>query len=256
MRAISRITGASTQTVMKLLVDAGSACKRLHDEMVRGVRAGRVECDEIWTFCYAKKKNAARVKGSPAYAGDVWTWTALESDSKLMISWMISPSRDAEYAYEFMYDLQSRLSNRVQLTTDGHGAYLDAVPGAFGRDIDYVQLVKIYGSNGRYTGSEKTAISGDPDYDEVGTSHIERHNLTTRMCLRRYTRRTNAHSKKIENHLHVLAIFFAWYNFCRPHSSLGRPHVGLGVTPAMAAGLAEKPLSIEWILRLADQRDS
>ena len=245
MRSITRVVGVSINTVTKLLVDAGEACQEFHYQAVRDVQASRVECDEIWSFCYAKEKTVARAAAAPGGAGDVWTWTGLDRDSKLIVSWSVSPGRGSQYAIELMDDLRSRLANRVQLTTDGHRAYLEAVEGAFGGDVDYAQLVKIYGptqeaNQGRYSpaaclGATKTLVVGNPDHASISTSFVERHNLTTRMSLRRFTRLTNAFSKKLENHLHALALYFVYYNFCRPHKSLK------GNTPAMAAGLADEP---------------
>ncbi len=252
MRAISRITKVSINTVTKLLVDAGQACERLHNELVQDVPAQRVQADELWSFCYAKGKNVARAEAAPDGAGDVWTWTGLDSDSKLIISWYVSPGRDSSYAIEFMDDLRQRLANRVQLTTDGHRAYLEAVEGAFGGDVDYAQLVKLYGKDptipeGRYSpahciGAKKQPVVGRPVGDAISTSHVERHNLTTRMSLRRFTRLTNAFSKKLDNHCFALALYFTWYNFCRPHKSLK------GDTPAMVAGLTTETYGFDWIL--------
>ena len=252
MRSVSRVVGISINTVTKLLVDAGTACERLHDERVRDVDARRVQCDEIWSFCYAKARNVARAEAAPQGAGDVWTWTGIDSDSKLILSWYVSPGRDSSYAIEFMDDVRERLASRVQLSTDGHRAYLEAVEGAFGGDVDYAQVVKLYGqppeeeqrrySPARCIGVRKTTVVGHPQEADISTSHIERHNLTTRMSLRRFTRLTNAFSKKIENHGHALALYFVFYNFLRPHSSLG------GKTPAEAAGLAEKRYGWDWIL--------
>ena len=255
MRSISRVVGVSINTVTKLLIDAGGACQAHHNEHVQGVTTRRVECDEIWAFCYAKQKNAARITGETDYAGDVWTWTAIDSDSKLMLSWLVSPGRDSSYAIELMDDLRNRLANRVQLTTDGHKAYLEAVEGAFGGDVDYAQLVKIYASIGteeqrryspaRYNGSQKRAIVGNPNQDNISTSYVERQNLTMRMSMRRFTRLTNAFSKRVENHCHALALYFTYYNWVRTHKTLG-------VTPAMAAGLTDAPRSIEWIVGLIE----
>ena len=254
MRSICRVVGVSINTVTRLLVDAGEACKAYHDEHVRNIQAQRVQCDEIWAFCYAKEKNVA--PEFPDGAGDVWTWVGIDSDSKLIISTMVSPGRGAEYAIEFMDDLRSRLDNRVQLTTDGHRAYLEAVEGAFGGDVDYAQLVKIYGTpqdgEHRYSpshclGARKVPVTGHPNTDSISTSYIERHNLTTRMSVRRFTRLTNAFSKKLENHRHAVALYMVWYNFCRTHKTLG-------ATPSMVAGLAEYPYGLEWIGSLIDAR--
>lgn len=255
MRSVSRITGVSINTVTKLLVDAGTVCAKYHDEHVREVKAARVQCDEIWSFCYAKQKNVKHAQAAPEDAGDVWTWTALDSDSKLIVSYLVG-GRDSGYALEFMDDVRARLANRVQLTSDGHRAYLEAVEGAFGGDVDYAQLVKLYGNapesfKGRYspaecTGSIKKHVTGQPDYNHVSTSHVERQNLTMRMSMRRFTRLTNAFSKKLENHIHMLSLYFVFYNFCRIHKSLK-------VTPAMEAGLSDTAHDMEWIVGLMDE---
>ena len=254
MRSISRLEGVAINTVTKLLVDAGRACEEFHNETVRGITARHVECDEIWSFCYAKQKNAEDVQGNPEHAGDVWTWTALDSDTKLILSWLVSTGRDGQYAIEFMDDLCGRLANRVQLSTDGHKAYLEAVEGAFGANVDYAQIIKIYGT-GEETGTvidtEKILVSGNPDYHSVCTSYVERHNLTTRMSVRRFTRLTNAFSKKIQNHCHALALYFVWYNFCRKHTTLSKPYPK---SPAMAAGLADQIYDMEWLAALVDSR--
>ena len=256
MRAIARLTGASFNTISKLLIDAGEACAAYHDENVRNVKAARVQCDEIWTFTYAKQKNVETAKAAPTDAGDTWTWTALDADSKLIVSYLVG-GRDAEYANTFMDDVASRLATRVQLTTDGHKAYLDAVEGAFGADVDFAQLVKVYGASpdsakGRYspaecTGIRKRSVEGKPDKDHVSTSFVERQNLTMRMHMRRFTRLTNAFSKKVENHIHMVALYTVFYNYCRIHKTLR-------VTPAMEAGLSDTVRDMEWIAELVDGR--
>ena len=258
MRATARIAGVSINTVSKLLVEAGEACAAHHDESVREVHARRVQCDEIWSFCYAKEKNVARAKKAPAGAGDVWTWTALDGDTKMILAYEVG-DRSGATAIEFMDDLRARLANRVQLTTDGHRAYLEAVEGAFGGDVDYAQLVKLYGaldagksaarrySPAECTGIIKRRVEGNPNPAAVSTSYVERSNLTMRMGMRRFTRLTNAFSKKIENHLHMLALYFCHYNFVRIHETLK-------VTPAMAAGVDSRLRDMEWIAGLIDAR--
>ncbi len=242
IRAVARITGKSKNTISKLLVDAGKVCSAYQDEHFRNLNTRRVEVDEIWSFVYAKKKNVATAKAAPEGAGDVWTWTAIDADSKLVMSWLVG-GRDGEYALSFMDDLKSRLANRVQLTSDGHRAYLDAVEEAFGADVDYAQLVKMYGSapestKGRYspatcTGIKKMKIEGEPDINKVSTSYVERQNLTMRMHMRRFTRLTNGFSKKVSNHEASIALHFMYYNFVKMHKTLK-------CTPAMAAGVTEK----------------
>ncbi len=258
MRSISRVVDVSFNTVVKLLADAGAACAAYHDETVRNVAAERVQCDEIWSFCYAKAKNVPAAKKAPAVAGDVWTWTALDAGSKLIVGWLVG-GRDAEYANEFMQDVASRLANRVQLTTDGHVAYLEAVEAAFGAGVDFAQLVKLYGaapagseqerrySSGKCVGTRKEHFEGKPDPKHISTSYVERQNLTMRMSMRRYTRLTNAFSKRIENHCRALALYFVWYNFVRIHKSLR-------VTPAMAAGVTDTLRDMEWVVSLIDAR--
>jgi len=253
MRAISRITGVSINTVTKLLVDAGEACAAYHDEHVRGIKANRVQCDEIWAFCYAKEKNIAKAKAAPLDAGDVWTWTAIDTESKLMISYL-SGDRTSEYAVALMHDLRDRLANRVQLTTDGHKAYLVGVASAFDEDVDYAMLVKLYGKAyegpARYSppeciGTKKSAITGSPDKKHISTSYVERANLTMRMGMRRFTRLTNAHSKKLENHHHAQALYFMFYNFVRINQAVK-------MTPAMAAGIETRVWELTDLANMID----
>ena len=254
MQSIARTVGVSINTVTKLLVDAGTACAAYHDATVRNVASKRVQCDEIWAFVYAKQKNVEAAKAAPEGAGDVWTWTALDSDSKLLISYEIG-TRDAGTAYEFIHDLKDRLANRVQLTTDGHRPYLEAVEDAFGAGIDYAMLVKIYGeasreerrrySPAKCLASEKRRIEGDPDPAAISTSHVERHNLSMRMGMRRFTRLTNAFSKKLANHLHMASLYAVHYNFLRLHKTLR-------VTPAMEAGLTDTLHDFDWLVDLID----
>lgn len=257
IRAVTRLTGASKNTVAKLLIDAGKACAAYHDANVRNVKAARVQVDEIWSFTYAKQKNVAMAKAAPEEAGDTWTWTALDADSKMIVSYLVG-GRDAEYAMWFMDDLAARLANRVQLTSDGHRAYLEAVEGAFGADVDYAQLVKMYGNTigapGRYspaecTGSKKIRREGNPDIAHVSTSYVERQNLTMRMHMRRFTRLTNAFSKKVENHAHAVALHMMYYNFVRIHKTLR-------VTPAMAAGVTDRLWEIADIAKLVEEAEA
>jgi IS1 family transposase len=257
MRSISRITGVSINTVTKLLVDAGRACAEYHDEAVRHVKAQRVQCDEIWSFTYAKAGHVLSAKAAPPRAGDTWTWTALDADSKLIISWLVGP-RVKEAARALMYDLSMRLAvSPVQLTTDGLKAYVDAVWESFGESIDFGQLVKLYGpapeGQHRYSppecrGAVKHPVFGNPDPDYISTSFCERQNLTMRMQMRRFTRLTSGFSKRFENHCHALAIYFVWYNWIRIHATLR-------VTPAMAAGLTDKLMDWADIVRMIDNRE-
>jgi IS1 family transposase len=258
MRSISRVVGVSINTVTKLLIEAGEACAAYHDETVRNVKAQQVQCDEIWSFCYAKDKNVTTSKAAPEGAGDVWTWTAIDRDSKMILSYEIG-DRSARTAREFMFDLAGRLATRVQLTTDGYGAYLKAVGDAFGADVDYAMLVKLYGdptgqkgherkySPAECTGAKKEPIFGKPDPAMISTSHVERQNLTMRMGMRRFTRLTNGFSKKLENHLHMLSLYFVHYNFVRIHKTLK-------TTPAMAAGVSDTLRDTPWIVGLIDAR--
>jgi IS1 family transposase len=257
IRAVTRLTGASKNTVIKLLIAAGKACAAYHDEQVRGLKSRRVQVDEIWTFTYAKQRNIVKAKAAPDGAGDTWTWTALDADSKLIVSWLVG-GRDGEYALAFMDDVAQRLANRVQLTSDGHKAYLEAVEAAFGADVDYAMLVKIYGASpesakGRYSpaeciGAKKERVEGNPDPAHVSTAYAERQNLTMRMHMRRFTRLTNAFSKKVENHAHSVALHFMFYNFVRIHQSLR-------VTPAMAAGVTDRLWEISDIVALVEAND-
>lgn len=258
LRSISRVADVSINTVSKLLVDAGKTCAAFHDTNVRGVKARRVQVDEIWSFTAAKQKNVAGMKKPVQGAGDTWTWTAIDADSKLIISYLVG-GRDGGYAFEFMQDVAERLANRVQLTTDGHKAYLEAVEGAFGADVDYAMLVKIYGNTpesakGRYspaecTGTKKTRVEGDPDIDHVSTSYVERSNLTMRMHMRRFTRLTNGFSKKIENHVYAVALHFMYYSFVRIHKTLR-------VSPATAAGVTGKLWDIGDIVALIEAEEN
>ena len=254
MRSVSRLADVSINTVSKLLVDAGRFCAGYHDAKVRGVKEKRVQVDEIWSFTYAKQKNVAKAKSAPDGAGDTWTWTAIEADTKLIISHFVG-GRDGDCAKWFMDDVAGRLATRVQLTSDGHKAYLEAVEGAFGADVDYAMLIKMYGATseaakGRYSpaeciGAKKEPITGKPDPKHISTSYSERSNLTMRMHNRRFTRLTNAFSKKFENHAHMVAIWAVWYNWIRIHKTLR-------VTPAMAADLSKTLLTWEDILAVMD----
>jgi IS1 family transposase len=254
MRSISRVCDVSFNTIVKLLEDAGEFCARFHDANVRNVKAKRIQCDEIWSFTYAKEKNVAKAKAAPDGAGDTWTWTGITSDTKLVVSYFVG-KRDGECAKWFMDDVAARLATRVQLTTDGLKSYLDAVEGAFGADVDYAMLIKLYGASsdsakGRYspaecTGIIKTTIEGQPDTNHISTSFVERSNLTMRMSMRRFTRLTNAFSKKIDNHVHALSIYFVHYNWLRIHGTLR-------VSPAMAAGLTTRLMSWGDILAQMD----
>lgn len=254
LRATSRIADASINTVTKLLVDVGRACQKFHEEKMKGLKTRRVQCDEVWSFSYAKQKNVTQ--DMPEGSGDVWTWTAIDADSKLIISWLVG-SRDADTASAFMNDVAMRLNNRVQLTSDGYKAYLDAVGDNFGSYVDFAQLVKMYGnSEGTNTnerkyspsecnGAKKTPVIGNPDSAHISTSYVERQNLTMRMHMRRFTRLTNAFSKKIENHCYAIALHFVYYNFVKIHKTLRVP-------PAMEAGLIKRLMTLEDVVRLAD----
>jgi len=248
------MTGASKVTILRLLESLGAACSEYQDKTLRNLTSKRIQCDEIWQFCYAKENNVPADKRGQFGFGDVWTWAAMDADTKLVITWTLG-TRDAGTAFEFMHDLAGRLAHRVQLTTDGHRAYLSAVESAFGSEIDYAMLVKMYGSDGpvetRYSppiclGCQRVGISGRPDPKHISTSFIERQNLTMRMGMRRFTRLTNGFSKKIENHGHAVALHYMHYNFCRVHQTLR-------VTPAMEAGIADHIWSIEEVVSLLDR---
>lgn len=254
LRAVTRLTGVSINTVTKLLVDAGQACSDYQDKAFRNLPCKRVQVDEIWSFVYAKAKNVADAKAAPRQAGDIWTWTAIDADTKLIPSWLVG-SRDADAAHYFIGDLAARLSNRVQLTSDGHGPYLAAVEESFGADIDYAMLVKVYGTPegtiGRYSpgecvGAEKRRVEGRPDPAHISTSFAERSNLTMRMGNRRFTRLTNAFSKKAENHAHMVALHMMYYNFVRIHTTLR-------CTPAMAAGVTTKLSELADMVRVLEE---
>lgn len=254
MRATSRIADVSINTVTKLLVDVGYACAQYQDKALRNLTAKRVQCDEIWSFCYAKAKNAPTSMKGKGQAGDIWTWTALDADSKLILSWLVG-DRDVRAATKFMNDVSGRLANRVQMTTDGHKGYLVAMDGAFNEKVDYAMLTKLYGnpagsenerrySSGECCGTIKGVVCGEPDQAHISTSFVERQNLTMRMHMRRFTRLTNGFSKKVQNHAHAVALHFMYYNF-------GRVHKSLRVTPAMQAGVADHVWSLEEIAALA-----
>lgn len=254
MRAVTRIVGCSINTVTKLLEEVGFACNMYQSENLRNLPCKRVQCDEIWAFCYSKEKNVSREDKGILGHGDVWTWTAIDAESKLIVSYQVG-KRDADYADMFMADVAGRLANRVQLTTDGHAPYLQAVGDAFGSEIDYAMLVKHYGpgtvgdqrrySPAEFVKSEIRPINGAPDAKHISTSYVERQNLTMRMGMRRFTRLTNGFSKKVENLEHAVSLHFMHYNFCRVHKSLR-------VTPAMEAGLTDHVWTLEEIAALAD----
>ena len=254
LRATVRMTGTHLTTVLKLLADLGCACSEYQDKTLRNLPCKRLQCDEIWSFVSCKEKNVTAEKKAKG-AGDVWTWVAFDADTKLVPCWFVG-TRDASAAYHFIHDLADRLANRVQLTTDGHRAYVSAIEDAFGCDVDYAMLVKLYGEGGgegsevRYSpaqcmGARKAVLSGSPSHKHISTSFVERQNLTMRMGMRRFTRLTNGFSKKVENHEHAIALHYMHYNFCRVHQSLR-------VTPAMEAGIADHVWSLEEIVELLD----
>jgi len=256
LRATARMADVSRNTVDKLLRDAGEACLEYQDEHLRNLPCKRVQCDEIWSFVYSKQKNVPEGMGDQA--GDVWTWTAIDADTKLVPCWHVG-GRDMTSATAFIDDLASRLSSRVQLTTDGHRPYIEAIENAFGNDIDYARLIKIYGTEGKGSPEKRYSpakfiearcgvVTGDPNKNHISTSHVERQNLTMRMSMRRFTRLTNGFSKKIENHMHAISLHYMYYNFCRIHKTLS-------VTPAMEAGIAESVYELDFIVDLIDARE-
>ena len=262
LRSVTRIADCSINTATKLLVDAGKACAAYHDDHVRDLRlTRRIQVDEIWAFIYAKEKNVRYAKKAPPGAGDAWTWTALDADNKLMVSWLTGP-RDQGSAYELMMDLSERVKNRIQLTSDGLASYLPAVEDVFGADVDFAQMVKLFGkakdtdentTAARYspptcTGVRVTRVTGQPNPAHINTAYVERSNLTIRMGVRRFTRLTNAFSKKLENHAHHVALMLTYYNFCRIHKTLR-------MTPAMGAGLTGELRDVDWIAGLVEARD-
>jgi IS1 family transposase len=256
IRSGCRMTGIARNTISSLLVDLGTACAEYQDKALQNLPCRRIQCDEIWAFCYAKDKNVPTDKQGQFGYGSIWTWTALDADTKLITSWMVG-TRDAESAHMFMQDLVGRLANRVQLTTDGHKPYLEAVDYAFGGDVDYGMLVKIYGGPdepekrygpAKYVASEKRTITGNPSSKHISTSYVERQNLTMRMHMRRFTRLTNGFSKKVENHIAAVSLHFMYYNFVRVHQTLR-------VTPAMAGGVTDRLWEVSDIIRLLEERE-
>jgi IS1 family transposase len=249
------MTGIHRTTIQKLLVELGAACSVYQDKVMRNLKCRRLQCDEIWAFVGCKEKNATPEAKAKNGWGNVWTWTAMDAETKLVPCWFVG-SRDGGSAYHFIHDLAGRLASRIQLTTDGHKPYVEAVEDAFGAEVDYAQLIKIYGTGStdgkgaeiRYSpaqcmGARKAVITGQPDYQHISTSFTERQNLTMRMSMRRFTRLTNAFSKKVENHEAAVALHFMYYNF-------GRVHMTLRVTPAMEAGIADHIWSLEEIISL------
>jgi IS1 family transposase len=251
IRSTVRMTGASKNTIAKLLVELGAACSGYLDKTLVNLNSKRIQCDELWSFVAAKQKNVTAEMAADKVCGDVWTWVAIDADSKLICSWLVG-KRDADFATDFIQDLANRLANRVQLTTDGHKVYLNAVMDAFADDIDYAMLIKVFGADrageARYSpaecnGIKKLAVLGNPEAKHISTSYVERQNLTMRMGMRRFTRLTNAFSKKIENHIAMVALHCMYYNFVRIHQTLR-------VTPAMEAGLSQHVWSIEDLVAL------
>ncbi len=251
MRAVTRMTGVHRTTIQNLLVSLGEACSEYQDKAFVNLKCKRIQCDEIWSFVGSKEKNTSAEKKAQGW-GDAWTWVAIDADTKLVPTWFIG-TRDAGAAYHFIHDLASRLANRVQLTTDGHKAYLSAVEDAFGAEVDYAQLIKIYGNapegaEVRYSpaqcmGARKGAVTGKPDFAHVSTSYVERQNLTMRMSMKRFARLSNGFSKKVENHEHMLALHYMYYNFCRIHQTIR-------CTPAMEAGVSDHVWELNEVIAL------
>lgn len=262
IRATVRVTGVAKNTITKLLVDLGDACSAYQNDTLVELPCERIECDEIWSFCHAKARNVPEEHRDEFGYGDVWTWTAIDADTKLVPAWFVG-DRSADSAAALMHNVAFRLTRRVQLTTDGHSSYLSAVEDAFGGDIDYAMLVKLYGepagagNERRYspaecTGIRKEPIVGAPEESLVSTSYVERQNLTMRMSMRRFTRLTNAFSKKVENLAAAVSLHFMYYNFARPHQTLTKQRNGYKTTPAMAAGKADHIWTLEEIAALLD----
>lgn len=247
LRATSRMSGVSYNTVLKFLSEIGAACSEYQDKTFHNLNCKKMQVDEIWSFCYAKDKTIKRMEHAPEDAGSIWTWTAICPDTKLVPSWFVG-ERNAEAAQLFINDLAGRLNSRIQLTSDGFKAYIEAIDTAFGTEVDYAMLVKQYGANGKYVGCVKEALVGNPDIDKVSTSFVERQNLTMRMGMRRFIRKTNGFSKKVENHTHAISLHFMHYNF-------GRVHKTLRVTPAMEAGITDHIWELEEIASLIKEEE-
>lgn len=251
IRSTVRMTGVAKNTIVKLLAEVAVVCSEYQDKTIRNLKSQKVQCDEIWSFCYSKEKNVPREHRGKFGFGDVWTWTAIDADTKLIVSWRVG-DRSYGTAKGFIQDLSERISSRIQLTTDGHRVYLEAIERAFGSNVDYAMLVKLYGqdrdteatySPAKVLSCRSIPIIGDPEPEHISTSYVERHNLSMRMSMRRFARLTNAFSKKVENHISALSLYFMFYNFCRVHQTLR-------VTPAMEAGIADHVWEIEEIMAL------
>ncbi len=258
IRSTARITDSAINTVVKLLREVGAACLDYQDKVMNNIHSEKIQCDEIWSFVYSKAKNVPDEHSGQFGYGNVWTFTAIDADTKLVPCWLVR-MRNLEHAKIFVSNLRDRLANRVQITTDGHKMYLEAVEQAFGADVDYAMLVKLYGpepeQEKRYSpatciGAKKQIIQGNPDVKAISTSYVERQNLTMRMSMRRFTRLTNGFSKKLENHILALALYFMHYNFAHPHKTLANPYPR---TPAMAAGITNHVWSIEEIVSLTSK---